>query len=86
MTSLAHSSIRFIGASLCVALGSSRHLDRSFGYEDSPVPESRNPSNLYRTVSGRGSLIRAQRCFGGSNFYPWHCHIRLIQRLAFLRA
>jgi len=68
MTSLAHSSIRFIGASLCVVLGSSRHLDLSFGYEDSPVPESMKPTNLYRTVSGRGSLIRDRRCFGGSNF------------------
>ena len=65
MTSLAHFSIRFIGASLCVALGSSPHLDRSFACEDSPAPESRKPSNLYRTVSGRGSLIRDQRCFGG---------------------
>jgi len=70
MPSLAHSSIRFIGASLCVALGASRHLDRSFGYEDSPVPESMKPSDPYRTVSGRRFVDSGPALFWGVEFLP----------------
>ena len=85
MTSLAHFSIRFIGASLCVALGSSPHLDRSFACRIAgsrikeafePLPHGFRP----RFVDSGPAL------FWGSNFYPWHCHLRLIQSLAFLRA